>query len=289
MGSTSEDRLVGVLIEFAQDLLTSYQVSEILYRLCDRTMDLLPVGGAGVMVADDDEVLRFVAASDETVRLIERFQIELGEGPCLHAFRTGEQVVLADLATTERFPRFRRRALEAGMRSVFSFPMMAGGQRVGAMNLYSPAPADFGPREREVGQVLADVATSYVLNARAFEETTRLAGQLRHALESRVVIEQAKGRLVEQLGMPVDDAFAALRRHARGLGVRLQTVAQDVVDGRLRLGEGEPADADGADGAADGADGAGGAGGADGADGDGGADRSGEPVLTTGGEVEERA
>lgn len=231
----TDDSLVEVLVDFARDLLTPYQVSDILDRFCDRTVSLLGVSGAGVMLADETDVLRFVVASDETVRLIEGLQIEFGEGPCLQAYKTGEQIVVADLERSDYFPRFAERALEAGMRSVSSFPMNAKDRAIGALNLYRREPGGFDDRQREIGQVLADVATGYVLNARAFEDAARLTSQLQHALDSRVRVEQAKGRVAEQLGIDVQSAFELIRRHARSHGRRLDDVAAEIVGGGLRL------------------------------------------------------
>ncbi|MDQ3974763.1 MAG: GAF and ANTAR domain-containing protein [Actinomycetota bacterium] len=231
------EQLAAVLVEFAHTLVTDYRGGDVLQRLCHRVAEVLPVTGAGVMLEGEDGHLRFVAASDEVVRTIEDLQIAFGEGPCLYAFHTGEQVVVADLANSDRFSHFAPQALEAGLRAVFSFPMRSGNAVVGALNLYRSEPGDWGQDDGDVAQILADVATAYLLNARAFEHSSRLAGQLQHALDSRVVIEQAKGKLAERLGIDVAEAFEVMRRHARGHGRKLQEVAREVVDDQLRLQE----------------------------------------------------
>jgi GAF domain-containing protein len=228
------ERLARLLRDFARTLVSSYQVTDILYALCDSVVELLPVSGAGVML-EDAEVLRFVAASDEVVREIETLQIELGEGPCLRAFTTGDQVVVPDLRADDSFPRFAPRALAAGMRGVYSFPMHVQDERVGALNFYSHDATRFDDADLEAGQVLADVATSYIVNARTLERSTKLSEQLKGALESRVLIEQAKGKLSAQLGMDVDEAFAVMRQHARLNGLKLRQVATDLVEDRLHL------------------------------------------------------
>jgi GAF domain-containing protein len=228
------ERLAQLLRDFARTLVTSYQVTDILYSLCDSVVDLLPVTGAGVML-DDEEVLRFVAASDELVREIETLQIELGEGPCLRAYATGAPVVVPDLKADDSFPHFGPRALAAGMRGVYSFPMLVDDERVGAMNFYSEDAAGFDAGDLEAGQVLADVAAGYIVSARTLERSTKLSEQLQAALESRVVIEQAKGKLSEQLGVGVEEAFAIMRQHARVNGLKLRTVATDLVEDRFRL------------------------------------------------------
>ncbi|MDQ3538493.1 MAG: GAF and ANTAR domain-containing protein [Actinomycetota bacterium] len=230
-----EAKLGAVLTQFAHALVGSYKVADMLEELCDHVCDVLPVDGAGVMLADEHDVLRFVAASDETVRDIEDLQIELGEGPCLHAYSSGEQVVVPDLTDTERFPAFGAGALESGLRAVYSFPMRIGDDHVGALNLYRSRPGALETGEIEAGQVLADIATVYILNARQVERSTQRSEQLQHALESRVIIEQAKGMLAEQHQIPVTEAFQRLRRYARSNSRKLHDVAEAVVHNDLRL------------------------------------------------------
>ena len=229
------ERLVDVLIASSRALVGAYRVDESLTRLCDDVVAVLPAEGAGVMLEDDEGVLRFVVASNDTVREIERLQIQLDEGPCLHAYRTGEQVVCQDLETDEQFPRFAPAAMAAGLRAVYSFPMHHGDDRIGAFNLYDEQPAAFTDADREAGQALADVATAMILNARELQSSNQLASQLQRALDSRVVIEQAKGVLAERHGDDVGGAFDRLRRYARSTGRRLQEVARDVVAGDLEI------------------------------------------------------
>ena len=231
-----KERLAEVLIESAQTLVSSYRVDETLQRLCDRVVEVLPVTGAGVMLDDEAGDLRFVAASDDTVRQIEGLQIELGEGPCLHAYQTGESVIVADLEDGEWFPRFAPKAIAAGLRAVYSFPMRHEQDRIGALNLYRAEPGMFADEDRVAGQTLADVATATILNGRQLAQSERITGQLQRALESRVVIEQAKGRLAERHGIAVSEAFELLRRHARRNSRKLHDVARDVVHGTLDIG-----------------------------------------------------
>lgn len=228
-------RLSDVLIEFSRRPVGDYDVMDILSVLCDRAEEILPVDGAGVMLRTRENHLRFVAASDDTVQHIEALQIELGEGPCVQAYETNEQVVVTDLVASRRFPRFGPRAIELGMRAVYSFPMRFEERRIGALNLYRGEPGPFAVADGVAGQVLADIATTAILNAQSGEQTSRLVEQLQQALDSRVVIEQAKGKLSEQLGVDVGTAFEHLRRYARRRGLKLHAVAAQVVEGRLRL------------------------------------------------------
>ena len=229
------DKLADVLTTFARALVTEYAIDEMLDRLCKEVCAVLNVDGAGVMLEDESGSLRFVAASDDLVRSIEALQIELGEGPCLHAYRSGEMTLMPNLHQEDRFPRFSARALAAGMGSVHSFPLVADSESVGALNIYTAQPAELDDAAADAGRLLADVATTYILNARTLAESTKLTSQLQRALDSRVVIEQAKGKLSEQLGVPVTQAFEIMRTYARNHGLRLNDVAADIVRGDLRL------------------------------------------------------
>lgn len=233
------ERLAGVLVDFARNLVSEYDTDELLDTLCREAVVILGVSGAGVMLADEHGDLRFVAASDETVRAIEALQIEIGEGPCLAAYETGKPVVERDLEDVTQFHRFAPRALAAGLRGVYSFPMcvVASEDQIGALNLYTAGPGTFGDDAQATGQILADVATTYILNARALARSARVTGQLQHALSSRVVIEQAKGRLSAQLGTTIPDAFERMRRYARGHRVKIHDVAAMIVQDRLPLGD----------------------------------------------------
>ncbi len=229
-------RLSEVMIELSRCLITTDQgVERTLTLLCDRVDEVLPVRGTGVMLADELGVLHFVEASDERLSAIEALQIELGEGPCVRAYMTGEAVLIPDLAEDTLFADFSPRALESGLRSVFSFPMRIADTAVGALNLYADGPQPFDAEDAVIGQALADIAAAFVLNLRTSEQASLLNHQLQVALDSRVIIEQAKGRLSEQLGVDVDKAFERLRRFARSRSEKLRDVAARIVAGELRL------------------------------------------------------
>ena len=231
----ANDKLTDVLKTFARTMVNEYAIDEMLDTLCKEINAVLDVDGAGVMLEDEQGALRFVAASDDLIRSIEALQIELGDGPCLRAYQTGKQVLVSDLGADEQFPQFAPRALAAGMRAVHSFPLLANDEAVGALNVYATRPSNLDEPGSEAGQLLADIATTYILNARTLAESHKLSDQLQRALDSRVVIEQAKGKLSEQLGVPVTEAFEVMRRHARSNGRKLHDVAVEVVDGTLQL------------------------------------------------------
>ena len=229
------DKLNELLKTFARTLVTDYSVEEMLDGFCRDIVGILGCTAAGVMLEDEGGDLRFVAASDDVVRSIEALQIELGEGPCLLAYRNGAIILADDLQKDEQFPRFAERARAAGMSAVQSFPLRSDDQCVGALNMYSTHTSPFGDEEIEAATLLADVCTTLILNARTLADSYKLAGQLQKALDSRVVIEQAKGKLAEQLALDVGDAFVVLRRHARNNGLKLHDVASEIVAGDLKL------------------------------------------------------
>ena len=234
-----EQQLARAFVEFSDTLVGDYDVLDFLVRLCERSAEVLEVGAAGALLTDGGGRLGLVAASTEAVKVLETLQMQRREGPCVDAWRRGERVVVADLrrGPSRRWPVFTPQALAAGVVAVCAFPMRLRGDRIGALNMFQAAPGAFDEAALAAGQALADVATIAILQARAVEDAARLAGQLEHALESRVAIEQAKGVLAERLGIDPDAAFTRLRRHARVHGLRLTDLARRVVDGSLTLQE----------------------------------------------------
>jgi GAF domain-containing protein len=226
-------RLLQVLVDFARTIVGMYDLDDVLATLSSDVANLLAVDGAGFMLEDADGVLRFVAASDDYIGEVERLQVHTGEGPCVDAYTTGRQVLVDDLDQTTRFPAFAAAAHRAGMRGVYSFPLRVGDIRLGALNLYCTTPGDLNEQEARVAQLVGDLATSYLLSADATERATKLATQLEHALHSRVVIEQAKGKLSLAWDTDVSEAFERMRTYARSHNRRLRDVATEVLDGRL--------------------------------------------------------
>lgn len=224
-----------VLRRFAGTLVDGYDLADVLARLGADIRSVLDVTGAGVMLGDDEGNLRFTSTSDAVLEKLEALQIELDDGPCLRAYRTGEIVVAIDLSTDTRFPEFGPRAVDAGMSAVYSFPMHIEGDVFGALNLYRPETGAFTDDQIEVGQTLADVATSYLRNARDSEQQTLLTKQLQHALNSRVLIEQAKGFVTARTGVDLPDAFELIRSYARRRQVVVRTVARDLLHGDLTV------------------------------------------------------
>jgi GAF domain-containing protein len=203
------ERFWRVLDRFAGTLVDRFEVDDVLEALGTDIRDVLGVAGAGVMLGDDHGNLRFTSTSDGVLHELEGLQIELGEGPCLLAYRTAEVVIAADLRDDERFREFGPQAVDAGMAAVYSFPMHMEGDVFGALNLYSREPGEFTDDQVEVGRTFADVATSYLANARDSEQQELLTKQLQQALNSRVVIEQAKGYVVALTGLELQNVVRA--------------------------------------------------------------------------------
>jgi hypothetical protein len=234
-----EERLARAFVEFSDTLVRDYDVVEFLSRLCRRSVDVLEVTAAGALLTDGTRRLRVVAASTETVTVLETLQIQRQEGPSVDAYRTGRRVAVPDLRRVgRRWPVFTPRALRAGMSGVCAFPMRLRADRIGALNLFQAMPGSFDETAVLAGQALADVATIAILQARTVEDATLLAGQLEHALASRVVVEQAKGILAERLGIDPEVAFTRLRRHGREHGLHLAELARRVVDGSFTIARG---------------------------------------------------
>ena len=229
-----EAMLARTLVELADTLVADFDVVELLTLLADRCVDVLDVGAAGLMLAAPDGDLRVMASSSETMRVLELFELQSEEGPCLDCYRTGRPVMNQDLATVDgRWPRFAAEALAAGFHSVHALPMRLRGTVIGALNLFHIEPGEMRQADVEAAQALADVATIAILQHRATLEAQVLNEQLNQALNSRIVIEQAKGMVAEREGVDMEQAFVALRNHARNHNLRLADVARDVIAGTL--------------------------------------------------------
>ena len=231
---TREGVLARTLVELADTLVDDFDVVELLTRLADRCVEVLDVQAAGIMLAAPDGQLRVMASSSETMRVLELFEIQAQEGPCLDSHRTGRPVVNQDLAVVDgRWPRFAAEAMAAGFQSVHALPMRLRGSVIGALNLFRVGPGQMSPTDIEVAQAFADVATIAILQHRAAQEAQVINEQLTHALNSRVVIEQAKGMVAERLNLDMEASFQVLRAHARNHNLRLADVADAVIGGTL--------------------------------------------------------
>jgi transcriptional regulator with GAF, ATPase, and Fis domain len=230
MATVSPQRLAEVFVEVADTLVDDFDVIEFLQMITARTAELIGAPAVGLLLADVHGGLQFMAASDEATRLLELFQVQNREGPCLDAFTTQAPVMNADLRTAEdRWPVFAPQATAAGFQSVHALPLRLRAQVIGALNLFGIQPGELEPGDVRVVQALADVATIGLLQERAIRRGEVLTEQLQHALTSRVVVEQAKGALARVHAIDVDRAFEVLRRYARNHNLKLIDVARAVV------------------------------------------------------------
>jgi transcriptional regulator with GAF, ATPase, and Fis domain len=228
--------LSATFVELTDTMVADFDVIDFLHVLTDRSVQLLDVSAAGLLLADPRGPLRVVAASSETVRLLELFQLQNDQGPCLDCFKAGQPVAAADLAAeARRWPRFAPAARHAGFAAVQALPMRLREQVIGALNLFRAAPGPFDPADVRIGQALADVATISLLHERGMRRSDTLNEQLQTALTSRVIIEQAKGKLAERLDLDMDQAFSLLRDSARSRNRRLSDLAQAFIDGTETL------------------------------------------------------
>lgn len=230
-----EADVVHALIEMADTLVEDFDVIDVLTGLTDRCVKVLGVSAAGVMlVARDDGELQLAASSNETMRILELFELQAQEGPCLDAFRTGRPTDHEVLRPgSGPWPAFTAVALEAGFQSVLALPLRLRDITIGALNLFSVGQKPIDEHDLTVARGFADLATISVLQHRAAAEAQRLNEQLSAALKSRIVIEQAKGLISAHAGLNMTEAFSRLRRYARNSQLRLTDVAQTTIDGTL--------------------------------------------------------
>jgi len=234
--SASDRRVREVFIELSDTLVDDFDVIEFLDRLAAHCSELLGVSACGILLADHHGALNLVAASTEQARLVELTQLQNLQGPCFDAFSTGHPVQHPDLRTARgRWPRFTTAAVSAGYLSVQALPMRLRNTVLGAVNLFSETTGELDTDTITLGQALADAATIGIVHQRALARQEVVTEQLQTALNSRILIEQAKGFLSHSLDLGVDEAFALLRSYARANNRRLTEVADDVVQAKLTL------------------------------------------------------
>jgi hypothetical protein len=232
----AEIQLADVFVEMADTLVDDFDLIELLHVLTERCVQLLGVSAAGLLLTDERDTLQVVAASSERTRLLELFQLQTDQGPCVDCFRTGQPVSVTDLPRAAgRWPRFTAAAAEVGFAAVHALPMRLRTEVIGALNFFDVTPGPLSEGTLRVGQALADVATIGLLQQRAIHRHDVLTEQLQTALNSRILIEQAKGVLAERLHLDMADAFTLLRNGARSHNRRLSDLAQAVVDGSEQI------------------------------------------------------
>jgi GAF domain-containing protein len=226
----ASEGLAALFVELADTLVVDFDNVEFLHMVTARTADITRADAAGLVLADEHNHLQFMAASTESARMLELFQLQAPEGPCRDCYRFGIPVINSDLfRAAGRWPRFAPEAVTAGYRAVHAFPLRHRGNVIGALNLFSTAVGRIEADDIKIIQALADAATIGLLQQRALTHTEILAEQLQGALNSRVTIEQAKGALARMRGVSVDEAFKLMRDHSGRHHRRLTDLALAVV------------------------------------------------------------
>jgi transcriptional regulator with GAF, ATPase, and Fis domain len=228
----NDERLAQTFVELADTLVDEFDLVEFLHILVDRCVELLDVSAAGLMLVDLRGRLQVMASSSENIRLLELFQLQNDDGPCLECYRTGQPVDHPDLASAEdQWPLFAPAATEAGFRTVHALPMRLRAEILGAFNLFHTDPHRLDSSVTRIGQAMVDVAAIGLIQERSLRHHETLTDQLQTALNSRIIVEQAKGVLAERRGINPSEAFILLRGYARHHRQRLTELAAAVVDG----------------------------------------------------------
>jgi GAF domain-containing protein len=231
--ATYQQDVSATLVELADTLVSDYQLLDYLDVLLDRSCAVLDAAAGGVMLTDIRGELHVLASTDEQVRLMELFELQRQEGPCVDAHRRGEPVIEEVLAGSDRWPQFAPVAVASGYQAAFAFPMRLRGEQIGALNLFRTHPGAVDPEVVRVTRVFADMAAIGILHERAVREGRELARQLQGALNSRIVLEQAKGIVAERVGCELGEAYQLLRWFARDRSRTLRGVAASVVAGDI--------------------------------------------------------
>lgn len=227
--------LAETFVEVADTLVDDFDLIVFLDRLCSRTVELFSVDASGLMLRDHRGTLRVVAASSEQSRVLELFQLQNAEGPCLDAIREGQQIHADGAEEIERrWPQYGER-VRGEFASVYALPLRLRSEVLGGLNLFAAAPHALEASDVRVAQALADTATIGIMQQRALQEAHVLSDQLQHALSSRIIIEQAKGMYAERHRVDMAGAWEALRSHSRNNNAPLRTVAERYVSGDLDL------------------------------------------------------
>jgi len=229
-----ESRVIATLVELADNLVDNFDIIELLTTLSNRCVETFDVDAAGVMLASPGGELQYVASSHETMKILELFQLQANEGPCVDCFRDGKAIINHALRSEDgRWPLFTPQALAFGFHSVHCLPLRLRGRTVGALNLFRIEEGILSDDDVVLAQGLADVATIALLQHQTALDARMLNDQLSNALNSRIIIEQAKGIVGQATHCDMDEAFDRLRSHSRNHNLRLTDVARSIVTGEL--------------------------------------------------------
>ncbi|MFG6504396.1 ANTAR domain-containing protein [Microbacterium sp. P05] len=234
--ATREDQLLQTVSTLADSLVDDFDIVDLLQLLVEESARIFDATAAGILLVSQDRVLEVIASTSERSEFVGLMQLRAGEGPCVEAVATGAVVSVADLAKiTDRWPDFAADALRSGFASIHAIPMRLRDSVIGSLNLFRDRVGELNATDAAAAKTLADIATISILQHRLVEESVVAQGQLQRALDSRVVIEQAKGYIAQSHDLDMDEAFRLIRAHARSTQSRLSDIAADITAGRLTL------------------------------------------------------
>lgn len=229
-------RVSAAFVKIADTLVADYDIFDLLHTVVDESVGILDAAAAGLVLADPAGVLQVMASTSEESQLVEVLQLEAGAGPCVDCYRTGAVVAVDDIAVQgSRWPLFQSSALSQGFRSLHAVPMRLRSRTIGALNLFGREAGPLNSEDAAIAQAFADVATITLLQERAARESALLNEQLKHALNSRILIEQAKGVIAHTSNVDMDAAFALLRNYARSNNKTLYETAEKIINRRITI------------------------------------------------------
>ncbi|QWT24249.1 GAF and ANTAR domain-containing protein [Subtercola sp. PAMC28395] len=236
MTESREGLLAASFVSLADTLVVGYDVVDLMQTLVDTCATVLHAAAVGLLLADENGVLEVMASTSERSRLLEILQLRAGLGPCVECYLTGKVVEVPDIREIRPdWFAFRDGALDLGFLSVHAVPLRLRGFTMGALNLFSDATGELNETDAAAAQALADMATIGIVHERALRQSEDTREQLQRALDSRVVIEQAKGVVSHVKHVEMNEAFALIRNYARNARRPLSEVAADIVNRTLTL------------------------------------------------------
>lgn len=229
-----EQRINRAFVAVAGALTDQYDVVDLLAALVQECTELLSISAGGLLVADSMGELELIASTSEDVEFVEIMQLAAGAGPCVDCFISGTQISVNDIEVSgSQWPAFRAAALRKGFRSLHATPLRFRGKTIGSLNLLGTAAGELTIADADLAQALADVAVIGILQERTHRDAHFIDAQLHLALDTRILIEQAKGVLAHTEKMALEDAFSAIRAYSRTKGLSTRAVAQSIIDRSL--------------------------------------------------------
>ena len=232
-GLVREARLARAFVRLTNPLVKDFDIVEFLHGLAVDSAEILGAEAAGVMLADQRSGLRLVTSSQARMRHLELLELKTAQGPCLDAFASGQAVQASAADSLSRCPAFAPRASEAGFQRLCGVPLQVRAEVIGVLNLFRDGDEPFIVNEMEIARAMAEMTAIALIQEQELRDSNVLAGQLQAALDSRILIEQAKGMLAEHFTIPVDNAFQVIRKYARGHNRKVADVAAAITSGKI--------------------------------------------------------